>query len=83
LLRSAKIEETRGSLTKAIALYEKVIREDPYLELTYQRLMTLYFDRGKQNEALKVYEKCKKALREGLDTKPDSVTKAIHKKISA
>jgi DNA-binding SARP family transcriptional activator len=83
LLTSAKIEETRGSLTKAITLYEKAIREDPYLELTYQRLMTLYFDRGKRNEALKVYEKCKKAMREGLDTKPDPVTKAIHKKISA
>jgi hypothetical protein len=33
------------------------------------------------NEALRIYEDCKKALKRELKTQPDSTTTAIHKKI--
>jgi len=33
------------------------------------------------NEALKTYEACKKALKAGLKTDPDSTTNALYQKI--
>jgi DNA-binding SARP family transcriptional activator len=43
--------------------------------------MVLYSNMGKRNEALKVYERCRKALHEELDVEPDQVTIALYKKI--
>jgi hypothetical protein len=33
------------------------------------------------NDALRIYEDCKKALERELETEPDTTTTAIHKKI--
>jgi DNA-binding SARP family transcriptional activator len=77
----ATIYERQGALRKAIAAYKKAIQKDPLLEEFYQRLMVLYSQQKKRNEAMKVYEDCKKALWDGLDTEPDKVTIALYKKI--
>jgi DNA-binding SARP family transcriptional activator len=81
LLHAAGLHENRGALTKAINCYKKVIRTDPLLEMSYQKLMLLYFQRGMRSEALRVYEDCRKALREGLDEEPGEATTAILQKI--
>lgn len=81
LFRMARIYEDRGSVTRAISLYRKAVQTDPLLEEAYQRLMVLYYDKGKRNEALRVYEDCKKTLQESLDTEPDQVTTAVYRKI--
>ena len=82
LLRIARIHEGRGAITRAISLYGKAVQADALLEEAYQRLMVLYADKGKRNEALRIYEDCKKALRVMLDSEPDRVTTAIYHKIS-
>jgi DNA-binding SARP family transcriptional activator len=43
--------------------------------------MVLYSNMGKRNEALKIYERCRKALRDELDVEPDQLTVALYEKI--
>lgn len=71
----------RGAVNKAISTYKKVIQTDSILEEAYQKLMLLYSGKGKRNEALRVYEACKKALKKELDSQPDQVTVSLYKKI--
>ena len=77
----ASIHESRGAFTKAILYYKKLIETDPVLEEAYQRLMVLYSDHGRKNEAIRIYRTCKKAVRAHLDTDPEMVTTAIYEKI--
>jgi ATP/maltotriose-dependent transcriptional regulator MalT len=58
-----------------------LIEVDPLLEESYQKLMTLYATRGMNNEALAVYETCKRVLKKELKTRPDPMTEAIYKNI--
>lgn len=81
LIRMARIYEDRGTMSRAISLYRKVVQTDALMEKAYQRMMMLYFERGERNEAIRVYEDCKKALSEILDSEPDRVTTSIYNKI--
>ncbi len=76
----ASLYEKQGTMKKAADCYKKAIQADPLLEESYQKLMTFYSSKGMYNEALRTYEDCKKALKRGLKTQPDSTTTAIHKK---
>ena len=80
-LKLARDCESRRALNKAIHHYKKALEVDPLLESAYRRVMVLYGTKGRKNEALRVYEKCKKALSEGLDTVPDDLTNSIYMKI--
>jgi LuxR family maltose regulon positive regulatory protein len=82
LFRLSKLHEDNGTIDKAIFFYKKAIDANCVLEKAYQRLMALYSEQGKQNEALKVYKICKKTLQEELDTEPDQITISLYKKIS-
>ncbi len=77
----ARLYEKQGALRKAIDCYNKAIQEDPLIEEAYQKLMTFYSNKGMYNDALKIYEECKKVLKTELKSKPDSTTSAIYKKI--
>ena len=44
-------------------------------------MMVLYSNMGKRNEALKVYERRRKAIRDELDVEPEQVTVALYEKI--
>jgi len=81
LYKMADIQEKRGTSKIAIDCYKKIIQIDPLLEQVYQRLMTLYSNRRMRTEAIKIYEDCRKALREGLDTEPEALTTSIYRKI--
>lgn len=81
LYKTAELYESSGTANKAIACYKKVVQSDPVSEKAYQRLMTLYSNRGMRSAALKVYEECRQALQAGLDTVPDEVTTSIYKKV--
>jgi LuxR family transcriptional regulator, maltose regulon positive regulatory protein len=81
LQRLANLYEKQGAVMKAIACCQKGIKDDPLLEESYQKLMTLCMNKGIRNEALKAYEACKKALKVGLNTKPDPTTTALYRKI--
>jgi DNA-binding SARP family transcriptional activator len=81
LYRLAKLYEDKGSLVKATECYVKVVQTDPLAEAACRRLMQLYAQRGLRNAALRVYEDCKRALQEMLDTDPEEVTTAIYRKV--
>ena len=81
LMKLAQLHEARGEQEESISFYKKAIQADPVLEKAYQRLMILYSQQGMRNEALKVYEACKKALRDEIDTEPDQITVSLYKKI--
>ena len=81
LNRMAHLYEKQGSVKKAIDCYQKAIQQDPLLEEAYQKLMTFYSSKGMYNDALRVYEACKKVLKTELKTKPDSTTSAIYRKV--
>ena len=81
LYKIADIQEKRGTSKIAIDCYKKIIQIDPLSEQVYQRLMTLYSSRRMQTEAIKVYKDCRKALQEGLDTEPETLTTSIYRKI--
>ena len=81
LIRIATLHENKGAMNKAISFYKEAVGINPLLEDAYQRLMALYSNIGKRNEALKVYEMCRKALHNELDVEPDQITVALYKKI--
>jgi LuxR family maltose regulon positive regulatory protein len=81
LERLAELYEKRGALTKAIHCLKQLLKTDPLWEPAYQKIMLLYARRGLRAAALKVYEGCQKALRQGLDAEPDPATTAIYQKI--
>jgi DNA-binding SARP family transcriptional activator len=68
-------------MKKAVDCFKKAIQTDPLLEEFYQKLMTVYSNKGMYNNALRTYEECKKALKKGLKSKPDLTTVAIHNKV--
>ena len=79
--KTANLYERQGVAKKAIDCYKRAIQEDPLLEEAYQKLMSLYSSKGMYNDALKVYEACKKALKRELKSRPDSTTTAIYGKV--
>lgn len=81
LIKLGQLHEKQGAIKKAIECHKKAIQTDPLLEESYQRLITLYSNKRMYNEALKTFEACKKALKTGLKTEPDSTTNALYQKI--
>ena len=81
LSKICELHEKQGALRKATEWCRKVITADPLMEDSYQKLMTLYFNRGMFNEALRVYDECKKVLKTELKTTPDTVTTSLYEKI--
>ncbi|MEW6184845.1 MAG: bacterial transcriptional activator domain-containing protein, partial [Thermodesulfobacteriota bacterium] len=79
LFRMARIYENRGNAYKAISLYKKAVGFDPLAEEAYQRLMTLYVDTGRRNEAIKIFRACEKALGAELNTCPEELTLSLYK----
>ena len=78
LTRAAEIHGKRGEGEKAIPFYEKIIRTDPLMESGYRKLMLAYRELGMRNEALRVFNDCKEALRAGLGSEPDEKTAALY-----
>jgi LuxR family transcriptional regulator, maltose regulon positive regulatory protein len=77
LTRMARYHEQAGTLKKAASYLKQAIAAEPLREEAYRSLMTLYADSQMVNEALRIYEACRKALKVSLDTGPDPVTKAL------
>ena len=81
LNKMANLHERQGAVKKTIDCYKRAIQTDPILEESYQKLMSFYSGKGMYNDALRIYEECKKTLKKGLKSKPDLTTEAIHKKV--
>ncbi len=81
LSKMASLHDKQGAFKKAVAYFKKVIEKDPLLEESYRSLMVLYSNMGMHNEALRIYEECKKVLKSALQTEPDPMTTSLHKRI--
>jgi DNA-binding SARP family transcriptional activator len=81
LTHSGRFHEQSGAFKKAVACLKQVIETDPLFEEAYRSLMTLYAEKKLFNEALRVFEACRKALKEELDTAPDPATMALYQGI--
>ncbi|MEN6485945.1 MAG: BTAD domain-containing putative transcriptional regulator [Syntrophobacteraceae bacterium] len=81
LYRMGALYEMAGSHKTAAECYARLLRIDPASEQACQRLMIVYSNRGMRSAALKVYEDCKKALRDEIGVVPDTLTDSIYRKI--
>lgn len=77
----AEIYEKRGALKKAAAFYKKIVDVDPISETACRKLMINCFNRGKRNDAIRVYEEFKEMVRAEMDSEPDELTVSIYQKI--
>ncbi len=81
LRRTAELLESRGSARKATEFYRLIIKADPANEEAYQKLMLIHAGRGKEAEALRVYDECRRALEREVGVPPGTLTVSIYKRI--
>lgn len=76
LMMMADIYEDQDRLKEAARCCRAVIAADACLEQANAKLMRLYGQQGRKNDAVKVYRKLKTALKEELGVEPDpAITK--------
>ena len=66
---------------RAIDLCRQLIALEPYRESAYRAQMAYHYYNGEPAEALKVYEACVRALKEGLNADPAAETKEFRQLI--
>jgi DNA-binding SARP family transcriptional activator len=81
LQRTAAHYENQGSSRKSIDLHKLVIKVDPALEKSYQKLMVMYSNLGMRTEAIRVYNECRRALDREIGVAPDRLTTSIFERI--
>ncbi len=78
-LASAALKE--GAFVQSIADLRQLLLLDPWREEAHRQLMLVYARSGDRGAALSQYEKCTKALNDGLDIEPSAETKALFEQI--
>jgi len=68
-------------LERAVACYERGIEIDDLAEELYQGLMTSYGRLGRPSEALKVYDRCRRALAAALNVPPSPAIEAVYRSV--
>uniref|UniRef100_UPI00272C629A AfsR/SARP family transcriptional regulator n=1 Tax=Myxococcus sp. AB025B TaxID=2562794 RepID=UPI00272C629A len=77
----SEAKERAGDLSGALVLAEKLLAMDPYSEEAWRRLMRLHYIAGDRMAALNAFERCRRLLREELDTQPLPQTVALAREI--
>ena len=75
------ILEMEGEYDPAIQYAQQLIRQDPLLELPYQRLMALYLSNGDRARAARTYHQCVEVLEKELGLDPSSETRQLYQQI--
>jgi SARP family transcriptional regulator, regulator of embCAB operon len=70
-----------GEPSLAIQYTTDVLKLEPFRETAYQQLMRLHAASGNHAEALRVFEQCRRLLREELGASPSPQTEAVFLKI--
>jgi DNA-binding SARP family transcriptional activator len=73
LARGLELEE-RDGLRQALALYERGLEADPLSESLHRRAISCHGRMGERAEGLRAFERCRAALRHGLDVEPSAET---------
>jgi DNA-binding SARP family transcriptional activator len=77
ILAQGRRLENRSDLAGAIACYERGLEAVPLAEELYRRLMAAHGAGGHPTEAVRTYERCRVALKRGLDMEPSRDTEAL------
>jgi DNA-binding SARP family transcriptional activator len=65
----------------AISFGQRILQKDPCEETAHQILMRCFHNQGQRQLAIRQYEICRQALREGLDVEPSGTTKQFFSEI--
>ncbi|MCP3104006.1 AAA family ATPase [Myxococcus sp. K15C18031901] len=77
----SETRERAGDLSGALMLTERLLAMDPYSEEAWRRLMRLHYVAGDRMAALNAFDRCRRLLREELDTQPLPQTVALAREI--
>ncbi len=72
-----KRKEEEGNLEEAIGWYEEGLEAAPLAEMLYRRLLACHGRRGNRAEGLRVFERCRSALWDGLSVSPAPETEEL------
>ncbi len=78
---AAELSDSLGDKSKASLLYEKLFHVDPCNENACRWLMSWHLAAGQRSEAIRIFERCQRALSKELDVEPDAKTKALYRSI--
>jgi DNA-binding SARP family transcriptional activator len=83
LIGGAEAALTEYKLGRAAELATAAIRADPFAEDAYRAAMTAEYASGNQQEALHLYERCRRVLAADVGLEPTRETSALHRAILA
>lgn len=77
----AEILEQAKQTEEALEVTQRLVALDPLDEAGHRLLMILFDRTGRRNDALRQYQHCLDAVREGLDVEPEAQTTALFERI--
>lgn len=80
---AARIYAIGGEPTEAATFCRKILRIEPWREEVYRRLMQYLVAAGRPNEALRVFEDCRRALHAEIEAQPSPDTVELRDQIAA
>jgi DNA-binding SARP family transcriptional activator len=78
VVKTGEEYERQGEWKKAVECFERGLERDAVCEEFYQHLMICHNKLGHRSEAVKAYQRCRAALRDGLGLDPSLHTEEIH-----
>jgi LuxR family maltose regulon positive regulatory protein len=81
LTEAGALADAKGEKHRALQFYEKMFLADSCSELACRWLMNHHAAAGQRSEAVRVYERCERALSRDMDLEPEDKTKEIYRSI--
>jgi len=72
---------TRGAFDECIAWCEKILARDRCWERAYRLMMQAYAARGDRAQVRRVFEQCKRVLRDELEVDPSTATVEVYRRV--
>ena len=79
--RVAKQYQSQENWEAVIELCENIIQQDDCWEVAYQLLMIAYQKQGNRTQAVRTYQRCVTALKNGLGIEVTAVTQQLHESL--
>jgi DNA-binding SARP family transcriptional activator len=73
----AKLQVIEGFVEEGLITYDRLLREDSLNEELYREAMRLHYSLGKRSDALLLYDRLVKRLRDDLNVAPESETEEL------
>ncbi|MEZ4681060.1 MAG: BTAD domain-containing putative transcriptional regulator [Caldilineaceae bacterium] len=77
----ANAAETAGDGEEAIAMAQRQLVLEPWLEIAHRQIMRILAMRGQRVAAIAQYNRCRQALAEEFNVEPDGATLALYQQI--